>query len=97
MNLDDVIPLIYDYKGHINYELNRRIPQVDCEIIEVNKEKDRESISVIKQQYIPVILPKRLTILNDNSQTSKFPILIPGKVKMPVFISFDLTTENEKG
>lgn len=94
MNLDDIIPLIYENTDVINVDLQRPIPQADPELLEIKIEKVIEGNLTIKN-IIPS--PKRSSNLNDISQTNKFPILIPGKVKLPIFISFDITTEKIKG
>jgi hypothetical protein len=92
MDLNDVVPLFYTPKEQV-------IPLQTSPHVEEEKKKDRdcESNILVKQQGSPIISPKRNSFLNENSTTNRFPILLQNKVKLPIFISFELTSENDKG
>lgn len=96
MDINNVLPLIVtpsDWKVQ-----ESSLPNVEEER---KRDKDCESNNLVKQPQAtsPILSPKRNSFLNENSgSNNRFPILLQGKVKLPIFISFDVTSENgEKG
>lgn len=91
MDLTEISSLFYESKEFYLPEIS--VPHIEKEE-EKKKEKDGESNILVKSSP-RVISPKRQSFLNDNIHNSnKFPIILQGKVKLPIFISFDMTNEN---
>ena len=94
MNINDILPLIYE-----STDTKQLIDSTNQKKTTENKKiKDGENRILINDNPI-IISPRRnsFTYLNENSQLNRFPILIQTKVKLPIFVSFNVTTDfNEK-
>lgn len=93
MNVTEILPLIYESKKINNPDII--CPQIEKEE-EIKKDKDCESNNLVKRT-VPNKPSRKDSLFKDDSHNNKFPILIQGKIKLPIFISFDKTTENDKG
>jgi hypothetical protein len=93
MNVTEILPLFYESTKIYNPDVI--CPQNEKEE-EIKKDKDCESNNLVKRT-VPNKPSRRDSLFKDDSTNNKFPIIIQGKIKLPIFISFDRTTENEKG
>ncbi len=93
MNVTEILPLFYESTKIYNPDVI--CPQNEKEE-EIKKDKDCESNNLVKRT-VPNKPSRRDSLFKDDSTNNKFPIIIQGKIKLPIFISFDTTTENEKG
>lgn len=96
MEIDEILSIIYEPRN-ISEPLFLEISSNKHE--EMKKEISDEN-NILMRIKPSSISSKRgsFTFLNENSQTSGFPLTLHKKVKLPIFISFDLTMENtEKG
>lgn len=93
LNINEILPLIYESRDNYATSLN------DIQIVrEEEKKKDRDCESnILVKRNGPAKSPRRESFFKEESTNNKFPILLQGKVKLPIFISFERTTENEKG